>query len=329
MIASVVDSDLLDWADVRDRYGWNALLLGNGASCAVWTRFRYRALFEEACRLPDAMLPAGAQGVFQAFETQNFETVLSSLSSARRVNECLKIVETETQATYELVREALISAVNSKHITWGTFNPARERIHSELLRYNWVFSTNYDLLLYWAIMLDQADFRDYFWSNPFDLADTEVWGKATRVLYLHGALHLEMRTDGATYKRTTELGDLLSTFGGSPTSFPLFVSEGRWQDKMRAIRASDYLSFAYSKLVEHEGPLVVFGHALSEAEDGHVARAIANSKSDPIAVSVFTTDGDAVLARKAALRQRLPGKNLVFFRSATHPLGDPSLLVDP
>lgn len=324
-----VDADLAEWPELKGSHGWDALLVGNGASCAVSARFRYHALYEEACRQPNPLVPVGAQAVFQEFQTQNFETVLRSISTTRRVNACLNLTEEATQTTYETVRDGLIAAVNAKHIPWSTFIAVRAQIHGELLRYNWVFSTNYDLLVYWAIMFDKTDFRDYFWPSPFDLTNTEVWGKATRILFLHGGLHLEMRNDGGTYKRTADLGDLLSTFGGSTSAFPLFVSEGSWQDKMRAIRASDYLSFAYSKLAEHEGPLVIFGHALSDVEDGHIVRAVAASKSDPIAVSVFATDPDAVITRKAELRHRLPYKQLLFFRSSSHPLGNPSLLVDP
>ena len=57
-----------------------------------------------------------------------------------------------------------------------------------------MFSTNYDLLVYWAIMCeeDPNDFRDFFWdpSLIFDSADVEVWGRPTVVHFLHGGVHL-------------------------------------------------------------------------------------------------------------------------------------------
>jgi hypothetical protein len=38
-------------------------------------------------------------------------------------------------------------------------------MRNELLRIQTVYSTNYDLLIYWSVMTDHpADFRDFFWG---------------------------------------------------------------------------------------------------------------------------------------------------------------------
>ena len=91
---------------------------------------------------------------------------------------------------------------------------------------------------------------DYFWGEgqEFDVTDTETSGTATKVLYLHGGLHLYRLPSGATIKRKAEAGlSLLDLFGVPFTegAIPLFITEGTSQDKLASIHRSDYLSFAY------------------------------------------------------------------------------------
>jgi hypothetical protein len=132
-------------------------------------------------------------------------------------------------------------------------------IRNSLLTYETVFSTNYDLLLYWAIMADHPGlFRDYFWSTVFDSSNTKVWGTATRILYLHGALHLYYGTDGQTYKERAETDvNLLDLFGRRADAVPLCVTEGTAQEKLSVIARSDYLSFAFQQLGSATGPMVL------------------------------------------------------------------------
>jgi hypothetical protein len=100
-------------------------------------------------------------------------------------------------------------------------------------------------------MADDATekFKDYFWgqSQEFDLTDTETSVTATKVLYLHGGLHLYRLPSGVAIKRKAEAGrSLLDLFGVSfmEGATPLFITEGTSQDKLASIRRSDYLSFA-------------------------------------------------------------------------------------
>ncbi|MEW5813675.1 MAG: DUF4917 family protein [Actinomycetota bacterium] len=205
----------------------------------------------------------------------------------------------------------------------------RKPIRQALLPYQWVYSTNYDLLVYWAIMLDPSGFKDFLWGNQglFDLGDTTVSSKATRVLYLHGGLHLEVTNDGWTRKRHATNQNLLTTFTQATDARPLFVSEGSWEDKMKVIRSSDYLAFTYSQLASHHGPLVVFGHRLSQDEDEHLVRAIERSGTQTVAISVHSLAGNELIEFKASMSKRLPGKELLFYRSQSHALGDTGLLV--
>jgi hypothetical protein len=44
-----ITSDLMDWNDVKNREGWAGILIGNGASIAVWENFRYASIYTKSC----------------------------------------------------------------------------------------------------------------------------------------------------------------------------------------------------------------------------------------------------------------------------------------
>jgi len=226
-------------------------------------------------------------------------------------------------------------------------------IREELRSYKFVYSTNYDLLIYWSVMhgSDGKDFVDFFWSRrnqlgcSFNLADTSVRKDkedSTRLLYLHGALHLHREEcTGRTYKLVTrEDGNLLDI-----QEIPLFVSEGSSEDKMRAISSSNYLSFAYKQFTEHQAPLVIFGHSLGEMDE-HLREAIRNMarnhkknlmKPLKIAISIYRGNktSEEICAQKANLLAKLcqglydyQKPELCFFDAQTHALGSSYIKVE-
>ena len=219
------------------------------------------------------------------------------------------------------------------HIPWFDIDKdALIKFKMELLRYDSVFTTNYDLLAYWALMCDEppGSIVDYFWSSPlvFDPLNTEVWNKATKLLFLHGGLHLCRMSNGQALKRTATPGrNLLELFGEPPAedsrAAPLVVSEGKSEDKLAAIRSSEYLSFALAQFDRTDVPLVVFGHSLSH-QDQHLVDVL-RTRHAPIAISMRQAPPDDMRAKKAAYRNRLHNQHLLFFDAATHPLGDPAL----
>ena len=74
------------------------------------------------------------------------------------------------------MQQALIQAIKRTHPPWGQItDEVLSAISEELRNYKWVFSTNYDLLIYWAIVGQPKTFVDYFWaeSGQFDLHNTE------------------------------------------------------------------------------------------------------------------------------------------------------------
>lgn len=223
-----------------------------------------------------------------------------------------------------------VEAVKSVHIPWANIPEDNLRaIKQALLPYEFVYSTNYDLILYWSIMIDEPlGFTDYFFAPRFDLGNTEIWAKATKVLFLHGGLHLYRELSGQTIKRKAQpWQNLLDLFGTpiEPPAVPLFISEGTSRDKLNSIYRSDYLSFAYSQFARHRGPLVIFGQSLNAEFDGHLIDAIRKSDANILAISLLP--GAGVPTRKARFYGAFPNMDVYFFDATTHPLGAADLRV--
>jgi hypothetical protein len=323
-----VDDELVDWAGIRQNYDGHGLLIGNGASMAVWERFSYPSLFAEA------PLTELDKSIFEALDTTNFELVLDSLRISEIVCSAVGHDRAGVHERYLSIRRSLFNAVRGVHVRWDRVpRETFDEIEQELHRYETVFSTNYDLLAYWSIMCRETErIRDFFW-NPdlaFDATNTQLTGTASTILYLHGGIHLYVDTrTGATMKRKSEGGGLLG-FGdmAHTTRRPLFISEGRSGDKLRSIRSSDYLSFAYQTLADYSDPLVIFGHSLGET-DAHIAQAIKSSAKRRIAIGLHPGRSMAIIKAKTHLEDVLDGQLIEYFDASTHPLGYPGMRIPP
>jgi hypothetical protein len=321
--------ELANWRSLADEE-WPGLLVGNGASRAVWSKFEFDSLFEAA---KSASLPHSLSvediALFTELATTNFELVLSALASAQLVAKALGQDSTQIDARYASIRRALVDAVHAHHVAWVQLSsPIKAALSDAILGYSVVYSTNYDLLLYWAVNhVEGSGFKDYFWSSAFDANNTDVWGKCTRLLFLHGGLHLYSDRRGRVIKRRAKDGvSLLDAFATpeSDETGPLFVAEGTAEDKLAAILQSPYLSFAYSQLKSHKGPLVIFGHSLGTS-DSHLVDAIRLAGPSRVAISIRRETSAKVIGVKAAMKKHFPSIDLEFFDAATHPLGATTL----
>lgn len=319
--------ELQSWEQVKEACDWSALLVGNGFSQNIWANFSYGSLFDTASNGDGARLSEQDISLFKRLETRNFEVVLSALSISKSVSSALGqnfdlIVERE-----DSIRNALVRAVHSVHIPWSRLNNDNfEYISKSLSEYSTIYCTNYDLLIYWFMMFDPKSFRDFFWSEEFDVANTGIWGKKTIVHFIHGGLHLYRRPNGQTLKRRAEPGQNLLDLFGTPynDAVPLFISEGSAREKLASIYRSDYLSFVFARLAEDASPMVIFGSGLSEA-DKHIIGAVGARKGREIAVSL-RAEGN-IRQRKAALINLMPNARFHFFDAETHPLGVSDLSV--
>ena len=269
------------------------------------------------------------------------EEVLRRLAQARVV---LKAVGKKTKylrKIYKDVRSGLFGAIGTSHLQHGDLaHNAAILVAKHLNTYDRVFTLNYDLLLYWSHMLAlsggaNVNIGDFMWaSDMFDPDDTDLFSGRTGIYYLHGGLHLwQDRTTGDVGKWRHDGLDILTqarrTYTIASHKQPLFVSEGASTSKLSAIRGSEYLSFAYGALEDDEKDSIVFGTELAPQYDEHIARALDRGGPRTIAFSVYrgTRTTEEVVTVKATLNERFRRHRLLYFDSATHPLGDPSLRV--
>ncbi|EJN18690.1 DUF4917 family protein [Pseudomonas sp. GM80] len=327
-----VDSALLDWGEIAGDE-WNGLLLGNGFSINIWSEFNYPSLFSVAQRVGlRPHLVRETLALFEHLRSSNFEDVLRVLYHSHLVDHQLGSPQVEQiEGLYSNTKNSLSAAVNFAHVP-PDFR-GLNRLNATLSEYRDIFTTNYDLIPYWAIMRDSRDFRDFFWGgdNSFDLSDVHVRSDKTVIYYLHGAVHLVEKPDGTTkklvgagFERLSDLFDL-----DHPEQIPLMISEGSSSSKYIRIRRNDYLRFCYEELCCLEGNLVVLGHSLHRDYDQHIIDALKRSNIERIAVSVWPGMSEIdIITFKARISRELPDKDLYFFDSETHPLADPDSNVD-
>ena len=184
--------------------GKRHVLLGNGFSRACRNDlFAYDALFVQA---KDKLSPS-AKKAFDALGTTDFEAVMRALKQAVDLvrvyaPQSPKLAE-KLAADAEKLRDVLAQAIASSHpdrpnsISDDEFTACR----TFLSHFNngSVYTLNYDLLLYWALMHSDADdlainCNDEFHQPEDSPEDYVVWEVGDvggqNVFYLHGALHI-------------------------------------------------------------------------------------------------------------------------------------------
>lgn len=333
---TALHEDLYEWQELVPHFKAGALLLGNGASIAVSSRFRYSSLLERARSEVEHRLGARDLALFAALDTSNFERVLLALRHAEVVQQAIGKNPAEFQAVATSVRTALVEAVGMSHVRHADVGVERLRaIGSSLRDHPFVFTTNYDLLTYWALMLLQDETGhtciDYFYSDSdrsrlvFTPARSEPHeGRPgfTALIWLHGAIHL--REDEACIRkdRAAQYANLLDKFASDVGAgqMPLFVSEGLAADKARAVARSPYLDYAFRKFQGYGGPLTVFGSGLDDSDE-HLMGAL--RRAPDLAVSIHASSRANADMAMNRIKSKLPLRRIHFFEAATHPLANP------
>jgi len=319
------------------------LLLGNGFSIGCDPVFTYGSLYDAAVQ---AGLGERAQVIFSRMGTNNFEGVMRLLDDSHFVAATYGLVSEQRSDMLddlEMVKKALVEAVAHSHLPHTGAVPDEKKAAAAhfIAPYQSVFSTNYDLLLYWVNMAaaDRPPFGDGFREDDADpdapsLVFSEKLGSAKGIYYLHGGLHLFTQSGALrkhcwrrSHKPLIELILEALAKGG----YPLFVAEGTPEKKLEQIRSNAYLSYALGKLSRIESPLVIYGHALGRS-DSHITDTITNNeKIKAVYVGLFgDPDSEANgatrhAAEEIALRwrqrsaefRRPPTLDLFFFDSAS------------
>jgi hypothetical protein len=306
------------------------LLLGNGFSIALKPDiFTYGSLYENA----DFSAAPHVKKLFQALGTQDFEVVIKHLQDAARVVEVYrpsaKTLARRLRNDAAAIKDALVAAIAKRHpdrpydITTEQYAACR----AFLGRFDHLFTLNYDVLLYWALMQDEVDSRviqhDDGFRHPED-DPSQPWvswqqGNSATVSYLHGALHLfDAGSEITKYTWSKTDKPIVEQIRASldKEKYPLFVAEGKSKTKLERIMHSGYLHKALRSFEACCAPLsnavVVFGHSLA-ANDQHVLRCIAKGACSDLAVSLFgdpNSEGnrEAIANARALQAQRGPGK---------------------
>ncbi|KUJ78767.1 hypothetical protein AVO45_19135 [Ruegeria marisrubri] len=317
-----------------DAYGKRHLLLGNGFSIACKPDiFAYGSLFEEAKKTMSRELAA----IFAAMGTQDFEEVIRALQHAATIVGVYRPSFLKTQKLLlddaDKLKTDLIQAVASRH-------PARPNDISDE-RYtacrsflsNFVgdgvsgkiYTMNYDLLLYWALMHEEDDvlaridlthddgFRKD--QNDYDAPYVEWQGEGAahgqNIHYLHGALHLfdaGYQLQKYTWINTGKALVDQANEALKKNLFPVFVAEGDSRSKLTKIQHSAYLhhnykSFAGVCQTKSRGgtALFVYGHSFA-SNDAHILNMIGYGKIAHLFVSLY---GDPSSKANLAIRNNV------------------------
>lgn len=292
------------------------LLLGNGFSLALKPDiFSYESLFQNA----DFANAPNIPNVFKALGTQDFEIVIRRLQDAATVIEVYRAdlrgtLADELRRDCAIVKDALVSAIARRHpdrpydISKTQYSACRAFLN----RFDYIFTLNYDVLLYWALMQSEVDNLslrpDDGFRHPEEGVDLSYvsWQQANSatVHYLHGALHLfDQNTEIIKYtwsKTDRAIVDQIRE-ALEENKYPLFVAEGSTESKVDRILHNAYLHKALRSFESccgsSKNAIVVFGHSLAD-NDMHILRCIAAGGTFAMVVGIY---GDPSSASNAML----------------------------
>ncbi|MBT1689211.1 DUF4917 family protein [Dawidia soli] len=257
------------------------LLVGNGFSRAFADAiFDYRSLYQKA---REKGLTREAIAVFEKLGETNFERVLKAY------DECLWIAENYNQkldetipADRDAIRKILVGVISENHPENQDFmdDATTKNAHAFMEGFTNLFTTNYDLILYWLIMSGDEKWDDGFRRVEGDLCFTGFQGPS-RIYFLHGALHI-VRQGKSLIKLSWngKKGKLKQLIKASieKGQYPIFVAEGDSSKKKYQIDSNRYLRKCLQALQNTEGVLVIFGLSLDPAFDKHIIDAIHAAK---------------------------------------------------
>lgn len=317
-----------NWSDIRGNYDHPDLLLGNGFSIRQNTQFTYTSLFQiflDHC-------PESLRSSFLLFDTSNFELILEYLSYTLKVNESLGIEVAPVQQLIDTLKNGLVESIRRVHPTVGDINwDNLNAITADLDSFNDIFTTNYDLYLYHIIMRAKdryvaekekgtaanpniRPYNDYFWGRHnaptgyLEFVDYQEYLQYKHIYYLHGALFV-FQHGQYNVKIKSKFGDELIAVIATEIQagrFPVFVSEGRLEDKVNSIYRSGYLRFCLEALSNAKRPILIYGNSLSDV-DKHIVDTIIREPR-PVIYAIYVNDRTEtnLLAEKYNIINKFP-----------------------
>lgn len=274
------------------------LLFGNGFSMAYDSSiFSYNALSKFIEETGDPTV----KELFQKLNTKNFELIMQQLDNFCEIAGIFsddKALVPKIKAVSEALKKSLMEAVKELHpehvfkIPQAKSESCVRFLQEYLSKGGYVFSTNYDLLVYWVLLRNKAenaidgfgrdletDFSSDEYISPEDLQYSELrWGKykdEQTIFNLHGTLPIfdtginiikvEYDTEHYLLQNVEERIE--------KKEYPIFVTAGNGKEKLTHIMHNKYLTFCYEQLCNIQGSLITFGFNFGEY-DTHIIDAI-------------------------------------------------------
>jgi hypothetical protein len=294
------------------------LFIGNGFSMALFPNiFSYARLLDSAdfSNIPEA------KSIFDILNTTDFEVVIEALKTSAEVTPAYlhsigDKISTKMRDHSEKIKDILVKVIAGNHPSSPSEIEVEKVISCRRFLANFIsssfpsglqgkiYTVNYDLLLYWILMHDDPDMDDSqkiklrvddgFRAPDEREAEYVVWdgyGDSQTIRYFHGGLHLfddrkELRK--FCWERSggvpliTQIRDALSK-----DQFPLFISEGNSNDKLKKIRHSHiYLHSALKSFIKITGNLFTYGHSFADNDD-HILDLIPKGKIARLFIGIY------------------------------------------
>ena len=232
----------------------------------------------------------------------DFELVHQKINSSLDVLDLyapLSPLQQHLRTQVQYLREQLIIAVSRSHPSsfsqprrgFGARANLNRRINNcreFLSQFNTIYSLNYDLLLYWVrCHRNQNIGRDSFTRLDGELVFSP--DNNANYFFPHGSLFLYRDGVTATKSGSSERNPILARLETNITNvkFPMCISEGTGEQKLREIKKNYYLLYAYNRIKESRGSIFTFGCSFLDGKDSHIIEAMCLSNADRIVVGEF------------------------------------------
>lgn len=280
--------------------GKRHLLLGNGFSID-WKSdvFKYEALISQA---DFSSISVDAKKLFKQLNTDDFEVIIESLRRASSLADFYSTTDPKLSKRFandaEKLKNILAKTIANNHPDQPNDikKSEYEFCRNFLSNFSNIYTLNYDLLLYWALMHKEGGGNikcdDGFRNSDDATAEYVVWDNggsySQNIHYLHGALHLFDAGPEVQKFTWTKTGIRLIDQVRSALDagmFPLFVSEGSSNDKKTRINHSGYLNKSFRSFNQISGSLFIHGHSLADNDD-HILKIIPRSNITKLFISL-------------------------------------------
>lgn len=295
-------TEVIDYLNKNQRK--RHLLFGNGFSMAYDPKiFSYNALSNFIENTDNELL----KSLFKVINTKNFELVMQQLDSFIEIAKVFgidqslidKIVEAN-----ETLKSSLIEAVKELHpehvfvVPEDKSKQCHKFLDHFLSQGGKIYSTNYDLLLYWVLMRNESKLAiDGFGrelENPEDVIKGEEqewselrWGvnkERQTIFYLHGTLPIFDTGIEIVKEEYDSQHYLLQKVSErmENKAYPIFVTAGNALEKLNHIMHNKYLAYCFDDFSNIDGSLITFGFNFGEY-DTHIIDAINKASNQGMA----------------------------------------------